>query len=60
LNFSKAVYTVLRIEGEPKIGGKALRLAKSIWIDQPAVVDAGFIFMIIKPAEILVGKDNSV
>jgi hypothetical protein len=57
---SKAVYTVLRIEGEPKIGGVSLRLAKSIWVDQPAYVDAGYIFMVSKPAEILVGKDNPI
>ncbi|EED15818.1 hypothetical protein TSTA_009400 [Talaromyces stipitatus ATCC 10500] len=57
LNLSHAVYTVLRADGTPKIGGVPLRLTESIWIDRPVTVDAGFIFMICKPAEILVGRD---
>ncbi|OKL55255.1 hypothetical protein UA08_09482 [Talaromyces atroroseus] len=59
-NMSKAVYTVLRVEGEPTIGGVSLGLSKSIWIDRPAVIDAGFICLISKPTEILVGKDVAV
>ncbi|KAE8156489.1 hypothetical protein BDV40DRAFT_76735 [Aspergillus tamarii] len=58
-NFSKAVYTVLRVDGPGMIGHVKVTLGKSIWIDRSAPISAGLILLISKPAEIIVGRDSS-
>ncbi|KAL4946531.1 hypothetical protein BDV06DRAFT_182342 [Aspergillus oleicola] len=55
LNFSKAVYTVLR--GPGKINDVEVTLGESIWVERQAFLSAALILMISKPAEITVGQN---
>jgi hypothetical protein len=55
-NFSRGIYTALRVDRVGKIGHKEVTSAKSIWVDRQTALSAGLILLITCPPGMMIGE----
>lgn len=58
-NFSRGIYTILRVEGVGKIGHKEVTPAESIWVNCQTTLSAGLILLLTCPPNMTVEEASS-